>query len=49
VSDAVLDQVRPLDPEIAEFLPSDLTGKVLSSHEAMKLLHEIARRAKQIK
>jgi hypothetical protein len=47
--DAVLDQVLPLDPEIAAVLPPDLIGKVLTSQAAMGVLHEIARRAKQVK
>jgi hypothetical protein len=49
LGDAILDQALPLDQEIAALLPPDLTGKVLSSHGAMKVLHEIARRAKQVK
>jgi hypothetical protein len=49
VGDAVLDQVLPVDEEIATTLPVDLIGKVLTSHGAMKLLHEVARRSKQVK
>jgi hypothetical protein len=49
VGDAVLDQVLPLDPEIAAGLPPDLIGKVLTSHGAMRALHHFARRAKQVK
>jgi hypothetical protein len=49
VGDAVLDQVLPLETEIATALPPDLIGKVLSSQAAIRLLHEIARRANQVK
>jgi hypothetical protein len=49
VGDAVLDQVLPLEPEVAAELPLDLIGKVLTSQAAMRLLHEVARRAKQVK
>jgi hypothetical protein len=49
VGDAILDQVLPLDPEIAAHLPPDLIGKVLTSQAATRVLHEFARRAKQVK
>jgi hypothetical protein len=49
VGDAVLDQVLPLDPEIAGYLSPDLIGKALTSQAAMRALHEVARRAKQVK
>jgi hypothetical protein len=49
VGDAVLDQVLPLDAEVAAALPPDLIGKVLTSQGAMRLLHEFARHAKQVK
>ena len=48
VGDAVLDQVPPLDREIAAGLPSHLIGKVLTSQGA-SVLYEFARRAKQVK
>jgi hypothetical protein len=47
--DAVLNQVLPLDSEIAADLPPDLIGKVLTSRAAMRVLHEVAWRAKQVK
>jgi hypothetical protein len=47
--DAVLDQVLPLETEIATALPSELIGKVLTSQAAMRVLHKFARRAKQVK
>jgi hypothetical protein len=49
VGDAVLDQVLQLDLEIGTALPPDLIGKVLTSQAAMRLLHEIGRRTKQVK
>jgi hypothetical protein len=50
VGDAVLDQVLPLDAEVAPALPPDLIDKVLTSQAAMRLLlHEFARYAKQVK
>jgi hypothetical protein len=49
VGDAILDQVLPLESEIAADLPPDLIGKVLTSQGAMRMLHEVARRAKQVK
>jgi hypothetical protein len=49
VGDAILDQVLPLDPEIAVDLPPDLIGKVLTKQGAMKAVHHIAHRAKQVK
>jgi hypothetical protein len=49
VGDAILDQVLPLDPEIAADLPPELIGKVLTSHGAIRVLHEVARRTKQVK
>jgi hypothetical protein len=49
VGDAVLDQVLQLDPEIAEDLPADLIGRVLTSQAAMRVLHDVARRSKQVK
>jgi hypothetical protein len=49
VGDTVLDQVLPLDPEIAADLPADLIGKVLTSQAAMRVLHHVARQAKQVK
>jgi hypothetical protein len=49
VGDAVIDQVLPLEPEIAAALPPDLIGKVLTSQGTMRMLHEIARQAKQVK
>jgi hypothetical protein len=49
VGDAVLDQVLQLDPEIVAGLPPHLIGKVLTSQGAMRVLHEFARRAKQVK
>jgi hypothetical protein len=49
VGDAVLDQVLPLDPEIVLDLPADLIGKVLTSQTAMRVLHEFAQRARQVK
>jgi hypothetical protein len=49
VGDAVLDQVLPLDAEVAAALPAELIGKVLTSQAAMRLLHEFARYAKQVK
>jgi hypothetical protein len=49
VGDAILDQVLPLDREIAAALPPDLIGKVLTSQGAIRVLHEFARRAKQVK
>ena len=42
VGDAVLDQVLPLEPEMAAVLPPDLIGQVLTSQAAMKLLHQAA-------
>jgi hypothetical protein len=45
VGDAVLDQVLPLEAEIATALPPNLVGKVLTSQAAMRLLHEVAQRA----
>jgi hypothetical protein len=49
VGDAVLDQVLPLDLEIAAAVPPHLIGKVLTSQAAMRMLHEFAWRAKQVK
>jgi hypothetical protein len=49
VGDAVLDQVLPLETEIATALPAELIGKVLTSQAAMRMLHVIARQAKQVK
>jgi hypothetical protein len=49
VGDAVLDQVLSLDPEIGAALPPDIVGKVLTSQAAMRVLHEFARHAKQVK
>jgi hypothetical protein len=49
VGDAILDQVLLLDPEIATDLPRELIGKVLTGQAAMRVLHEFARRAKQVK
>jgi hypothetical protein len=49
VGDAILDQVLPLDREIAADLPPDLIGKVLTSQSAMRMLHNVARLAKQVK
>jgi hypothetical protein len=42
LGDAILDQVLPLEAEIAAALPPDLIGKVLTSQAAMTVLHDVA-------
>jgi hypothetical protein len=49
LGDAGLDQVLPLDDEIAAGVPSHLVGRILSRNQAIDILHRLARGTRQVK
>jgi hypothetical protein len=49
LGEASLDQVLPLDDEIAAGVPSHFVGRILSRKQATDILHRLARGARQVK